>query len=778
VARILEQTMAIRLQCPQCTSTLGLPDGAEQRSIRCPHCNHVFKVQPAAEPADVPIAEPVFSLDDRESDTRRDARIESDRRTDSEVPRPRRRYRGEDDEARDRPSRRSRDDDDRDDRRRGRYGDRDYADRPRRYGGRSRKTVSEKLIIGLAIFIGIGAVVGIILLVVNLSSNSIADDKWKPFEAPGRCKALMPGTPRQVNQVEGGIHITQHLVEPNRNCAFIVGYNDAKLTPQRLAQGAELILNDASDGALQGMADEGPAELRRESIDYRGYPGKQIVVDLKKRNVTMVCRTFLIEGRLYFLLAGGKGYSENHKDVKKFYDSFEVIEASTAPAGKKPFDTPAGKKQIEVPKETYRPEYEQPDPTVLGRTDPDIRLWEGPKKIYLNDMAEFGWKTKQAYTSFGKNGHLGYQSAPNNRSIVSGKPTTKTLSMHASSPEYTRICYSLGRRAKQLHGAAAFSEDTPGQPSPCRWVVMGDGKVLWRSNAINKFGVQEGFVVDVSNVNVLELRIYVESGSSHLCHSVWIDPYVVRDVTKMEISNPEGFALMAEIPMPILAFPRVRSPWQFGNFDRFGRQMPMEYRASKPTFAEIESDPSAHRGKFPLRVAVVEAISDLRTFHPDLLVVDEIGAPDTKTIGSEMRTKTNQLQGLRSRLVQLKTRLEEAEKHRNSETSKRWLAHYDYLVALVEQQRFVEAQYSATLADMQRDIDLGRVERRPKLAPNENGWRLVQFAFGTAPAIEQLKARLDKLSQDYPETPWSTLAKMFDEMGVALKVIPAQLDKK
>ncbi len=40
---------------------------------------------------------------------------------------------------------------------------------------------------------------------------------------------------------------------------------------------------------------------------------------------------------------------------------------------------------------------------------------------------------------------------------------------------------------------------------------------------------------------------------------------------------------------------------QFGGFDQFFRKMPPEYRATRPTFAEIEANPADYRDKAPLR---------------------------------------------------------------------------------------------------------------------------------------------------------------------------------
>jgi hypothetical protein len=91
---------------------------------------------------------------------------------------------------------------------------------------------------------------------------------------------------------------------------------------------------------------------------------------------------------------------------------------------------------------------------------------------------------------------------------------------------YTRVCYALGRRAASFQAAVAISEDERSRPNPTRFLVLGDGKVLWRSDSIRDLGVTQEVSLDVGEVQVLELRVYVETGICYGSHAVWIDPSV------------------------------------------------------------------------------------------------------------------------------------------------------------------------------------------------------------------------------------------------------------
>jgi len=98
--------------------------------------------------------------------------------------------------------------------------------------------------------------------------------------------------------------------------------------------------------------------------------------------------------------------------------------------------------------------------------------------------------------------------------------------MHPPDNGFTRVCYALGRRAQTFRGAVGISEDERHQPNPTRFVILGDSQVLWRSDSVRALRTTQEFSVDVGQVDVLELRVYVETGSCFGSHATWIDPSV------------------------------------------------------------------------------------------------------------------------------------------------------------------------------------------------------------------------------------------------------------
>jgi S1-C subfamily serine protease len=145
--------------------------------------------------------------------------------------------------------------------------------------------------------------------------------------------------------------------------------------------------------------------------------------------------------------------------------------------------------------------------------------------VFLSDMREYAWKPGYHNWIVGKG--INGNAADQKPIRVNGTHYQKGLGMHPPNEGFTRICYALGKRASTLQGAIGLSEDDPTPPRPIRFVIMGDGKVLWRSESVRAWKVKQDFSVDVSSVDVLELRVYAENGSAIGSHAAWLDPFVM-----------------------------------------------------------------------------------------------------------------------------------------------------------------------------------------------------------------------------------------------------------
>jgi hypothetical protein len=367
------EAMSIVSRCPVCASALRVPDGLGNRAAQCPKCGEIFypgrspsshspqttsalapeapQTSPQSSKPDDDVISDDFEVvddsiqtdDDVESDDFEviDDPVESESPPAS-APKHRKRLLADDneiaaallgprrkkeknDERRadsDRPRRIRTDDEE----------DEPDPDRPRKKkGSRSRRRKEGKfnwtiIAIGAGVIITIGMITGMVFAVRSFFDDAISAERWKTFEAPGRFKVSMPGTPQQKSQTLGPVSMVLYLYEYDLSTGFFVGHSEGSLPAQRRALGAEGILDDSCDGALKGIEKDEPVEIRRVSINHGPYPGKLLVVNVKKRKVNMVARVFLVGERVYLLVAVGKKYDEENVNVKKFFDSFELLE--------------------------------------------------------------------------------------------------------------------------------------------------------------------------------------------------------------------------------------------------------------------------------------------------------------------------------------------------------------------------------------------------------------------------------------------------------------------
>jgi DNA-directed RNA polymerase subunit M/transcription elongation factor TFIIS len=520
------------IYCQDCSALLRVPESADGRTIQCPKCDLVFTIR-----LDASTGEERHERDERDE---RDERYERDEKSD----RPRKddsdeQYeRDETSGRRGRDERRTREDfDDRPRRAESRDADWDrYARRPRRK--KKKSSSSLPLIIGGAVF-GVAVVVVLIIFLVSALGSSIDDSKWKLFEDPNHLKVEMPGKPKRQALGEA---MTGHMLEYNFSTAFIAAYTDPIAGLQLLAP--DNLLNEMLNGIVREIAKEATAVEKRREPAPGNFPGRQIVVDLPKDHLTLSARCYLVGNRAYVICAVGRGFTPENPSVNRFFDSFEITDPAARPAPKvDPPPPPDPKVQrppilnkdpVAPPPNSVDPaqaaiSVEKSDATVLVQKDADEKLAKPGDTVYLNDMTEFGWLPGSTLYGLGKDGFVGKKLVGKKldaKAVVKGQSLEKSLCQRTPMPpKYSRVAYSLAERASKFSGAVAISEDLGAPPKSTRFFILGDGVVLWRSGFIREYGSVESFRLDVSNVNILELRVLAETNKNG-ASGVWINPQV------------------------------------------------------------------------------------------------------------------------------------------------------------------------------------------------------------------------------------------------------------
>jgi hypothetical protein len=156
---------------------------------------------------------------------------------------------------------------------------------------------------------------------------------------------------------------------------------------------------------------------------------------------------------------------------------------------------------------------------------------------YLSDMDAFDVKVAEG--RFRNKGNLGYGDGDprygNGRITVNGRQSPNGLSMCPDSNTHAGAKYRLGRAARTFLASVALNDSAgaPGRPpgdgripTPLTFLVLGDGRLLWKSKPVDTARRVQECEVGVAGVEVLELRVDCP-GSCVNAQAVWLEPRVL-----------------------------------------------------------------------------------------------------------------------------------------------------------------------------------------------------------------------------------------------------------
>ncbi len=148
---------------------------------------------------------------------------------------------------------------------------------------------------------------------------------WQEFTAPdGRFEILMPGVPEmQVNEIQSGLGpLTQILYMVDRGPqAYMIGFTE--LDEALLAeQSADILLEDA---AGRGVAGVGGEVLDYQEIEFAGYPGRELQIEVADGDGVIQARFILVDDRLYQISAVVATKIVDEAVNERFLDSFTPL---------------------------------------------------------------------------------------------------------------------------------------------------------------------------------------------------------------------------------------------------------------------------------------------------------------------------------------------------------------------------------------------------------------------------------------------------------------------
>ena len=84
--------------------------------------------------------------------------------------------------------------------------------------------------------------------------------------------------------------------------------------------------------------------------------------------------------------------------------------------------------------------------------------------------------------------------------------------------------FQVGKRWKTLAGRCGLAD---GHAGPVEFIVLGDGRELWRSGTVQA-GAAKSFSVSLAGVDRLELKTQVATQNGNGTWGLWLDPTLSR----------------------------------------------------------------------------------------------------------------------------------------------------------------------------------------------------------------------------------------------------------
>ncbi len=259
---------------------------------------------------------------------------------------------------------------------------------------------------------------------------------------------------------------------------------------------------------------------------------------------------------------------------------------------------------------------------------------------------------------------------------------------------------------------------------------------------------------------------------------------------KIELTNPPRTANREEIAAMFreIELPGIKEAVKLdeGSSVKLAASFPFTkeqlsgYEDSGPTFDEIAKNPAKYAKEYPLRAATVEAITEMRKLrHTGMQLREEFRSPINDGTKKDITDNVQKIIATRQSILdELKDNLEAANKKRETEKSKRWLANFDYAYAQVRVRLAYVFEYNAALGKV-------KTGQLPELdmAKNQTGWRLASVEKMGSPKdirdlADEAKNSFAELAKANPHTPWTVMGKSQKNTTLGLKWEPSNFEKQ
>ena len=141
--------------------------------------------------------------------------------------------------------------------------------------------------------------------------------------------------------------------------------------------------------------------------------------------------------------------------------------------------------------------------------------------VYLSSLPEMD--PQVGWAKFGKDGRQYEQEGSFNWIVLGNKISPHGLAMHPSQVD-AQVTYRLNKKYVRFRTVGGINATSRKSESPLTFEVLGDGKLLWRSQPISA-GQTEPCDISVDGCDELRLQVHC-AGNNGFAHAVWEEPQV------------------------------------------------------------------------------------------------------------------------------------------------------------------------------------------------------------------------------------------------------------
>jgi len=254
----------------------------------------------------------------------------------------------------------------------------------------------------------------------------------------------------------------------------------------------------------------------------------------------------------------------------------------------------------------------------------------------------------------------------------------------------------------------------------------------------------------------------VEEGGTPYNVAEPLPPRLVLKAVNPAGDKSAGLAMIKNILDEINRLPPVRASQkqvQAASLPGFSAKVLDEYKPDYKSWPELVGM-AKDKEKYPLRAGVLEAIKVLNDSQKIAMkerLINPGGGAITPAIKKDFAASQKEPGVMIFQMETALADLKAAGEMRDKETSKRWLANYDYALARLQSRLVYLYEYNNILAQVRSDS-------LPPLEPFHDGWRVgsqkkVQIS---EPKVKDMVKNINKtwkrIADENPGTPWAILA--------------------